>query len=179
MHNLLRLALLGCSFCYLLLFLNGNMAHHGSMALVLTAKYAVNFPWLMPKPSSEAPGASAPWSWGPMIVLLLPRSLGGILRSLLLTSPIVILSRMDRSDVPRVDSPSEAPGHFGEPVSFLPSLPKVIICSDIFIHLLKQFLQGLRGFPGEVLGCRSWPKPLNHGLNNNFIRHRWRLCPQS
>jgi hypothetical protein len=159
--------------------MDGDMAHPGSMALVLTAEKAINLPGLIPKPSSEAPGASAPWSWGPGIALLLPRSLGGILRPLLLTSPVVILSRVDKSDVPRVDSPSEAPGHFGEPVSFLPSLSKVIICSDIFIHLLKQFLQGLRGFPGEVLGCRSWPKPLNHGLNNNFIGHRWRLCPQS
>ena len=78
-----------------------------------------------------------------------------------------------------VDSPSEAPGHFGEPVSFLPSLPKVIISADVFIHLLKQFLQGLRGFPGEVLGRRSRSKPLDHGFNDNLIRHRWRLCPQT
>jgi hypothetical protein len=81
--------------------------------------------------------------------------------------------------VPWVDSPSEAPGHLGEPVSFLPSLPKVIISADVFIHLLKQFLQSLRGFPGEVLGRRSWPKPLDHGLNDNFIGHCWRLCPQT
>jgi hypothetical protein len=78
-----------------------------------------------------------------------------------------------------MDSPSEAPGHLGESVSFLPSLLKVIISADVFIHLLKQFLQGLRGFPGEVLGRRSWPKPLDHGLNDNFIGHCWRLCPQS
>jgi hypothetical protein len=38
MHNLLRLALLGCSFCDLFLFLNGDMAHPGIMALVLTAE---------------------------------------------------------------------------------------------------------------------------------------------
>jgi hypothetical protein len=74
--------------------------------------------------------------------------------------------------VPWVDSPSEAPGHFGEPVSFLPSLSKVIISVDVFIHLLKQFLQGLRGFPGEVLDRRSRPKPLDQGLNDNFIGHR-------
>jgi hypothetical protein len=54
--------------------------------------------------------------------------------------------------MPRVDSPSEAPGYFGEPISFLPSLTKVIISAGVFIHLLKQFFQGLRGFPGEVLG---------------------------
>jgi hypothetical protein len=38
MHNLLRLALLDCNFCYLFLFLDGDMAHPGSMALVLTAE---------------------------------------------------------------------------------------------------------------------------------------------
>jgi hypothetical protein len=81
--------------------------------------------------------------------------------------------------VPWVDSSSEAPGHLREPISFIPSLTKVIISVDIFIHLLKQFLQGLRGFPGEVLGRRSQPKPLDHGLNDNLILHRWRLCPQT
>jgi hypothetical protein len=74
---------------------------------------------------------------------------------------------------------SEAPGHLGESISFLPSLTKVIISADLFIHLLKQFLQGLRGFPGKVLGRRSWPKPLDHGLNDNFIGHCWHLCPQT
>ena len=81
--------------------------------------------------------------------------------------------------MPWVDSPSEAPSHLREPVGFLPSLTKVIISEDVFIHFLKQFLQGLRGFPGEVLGRRSWPKPLDHGLNDNFIGHCRRLCPQS
>jgi hypothetical protein len=50
------------------------MAHPGSMALVLTAKKAINFSGLIPKPSSEAPGASAPWSCGPRIALLLPEA---------------------------------------------------------------------------------------------------------
>jgi hypothetical protein len=81
--------------------------------------------------------------------------------------------------VPWVDSPSEAPGHLREPVGFLRSLTKVIISADVFIHFLKQFLQGLRRFPGKVLGHRSWMKPLNHGLNDNFIGHCWRLCPQT
>jgi hypothetical protein len=81
--------------------------------------------------------------------------------------------------MPWVDSPSEAPGYFGEPISFLPSLTEVIISADVFIHLLKQFFQGLRGFPGEVLCRRSWPKPLDHGLNDNLIGHCWRLCPQT
>jgi hypothetical protein len=81
--------------------------------------------------------------------------------------------------VPWVDASSEAPGHFAEPVSFLPSLPKVIVSVDVFIHILKQFLQGLRGLPGEVLGRRSWQKPLDHGLNDNFIGHCRRLCSQT
>ena len=38
MHNLLRLGLLGCSFCYFFLFLDGNMAHPGGVALVLTTE---------------------------------------------------------------------------------------------------------------------------------------------
>jgi hypothetical protein len=70
--------------------------------------------------------------------------------------------------MPWMNPSSEAPGHLGESVGFLPSLTKVIISADVFILLLKQFLQGLRGLPGEVLGRRSWPKPLDHGLNDNF-----------
>jgi hypothetical protein len=36
MHDLLRLTLLCCSFWYLLLLLDGDVAHPGGMALVLT-----------------------------------------------------------------------------------------------------------------------------------------------
>jgi hypothetical protein len=38
MHDLLRLVLLSCGFYYFLLFLNGDMAHPCSMALVLTTE---------------------------------------------------------------------------------------------------------------------------------------------
>jgi hypothetical protein len=110
---------------------------------------------LIPKSSSEAPGTSAPWSWRPGITLLLPRSLGslgGILRPLLLASSVIILGGMNRSDMSRMEPSSKAPGYFGESVSLLPSLLKVIVNADVFIHLLKQFLQSLRGFPGKVLG---------------------------
>jgi hypothetical protein len=51
-----------------------------------------------------------------------------------------------------MNPPSEAPGHLGESVSFLPSLTKVIISVDVFIHLLKQFLQGLRGVSWQNIG---------------------------
>jgi hypothetical protein len=81
--------------------------------------------------------------------------------------------------MPRVDSSSEAPGHLRESVSFLPSLAEVVVSPDVFIHLLKQLLQSLWGLPGEVLNHRSWPKTLDHGLNDNFIGHCGRLCPQS
>jgi hypothetical protein len=94
MHDLLRLTLLCCSFCYLLLLLDGDMTHPGGMALVFTAEYAVNFSWLIPKSSSEAPGASAPWRWRPERALLLSRSLRGVLWPLLLTPSIITLSRV-------------------------------------------------------------------------------------
>jgi hypothetical protein len=77
-----------------------------------------------------------------------------------------------------VDSSSEAPSHLRKSVSF-PSLSKVIVSSDVLIHLLKQLLQSLVRFPGEVLSCGSWPKTFDHGLNDNFIGHYGHLCSQS
>jgi hypothetical protein len=81
--------------------------------------------------------------------------------------------------MPQVDSSSETPGHFRESVSFLPSLAEVVVSPDVLIHLLKQLLQSLWGLPSEILGSRSWAKTLDHGLNDNLIGHRRRLCPQS
>jgi hypothetical protein len=43
---------------------------------------------------------------------------------------------MDRPDMPRVESSSEAPGHLGVSVGFFPSLSKVIVGPDVFVHLL-------------------------------------------
>ena len=80
--------------------------------------------------------------------------------------------------MPRVDSPSEAPNHLRKSVSFLPSLLEVIVSPDVLIHFLKQLLQSLGRFLGEVLSRRSWPKTLDHGLNDNFISHCGRLCSQ-
>jgi hypothetical protein len=77
--------------------------------------------------------------------------------------------------MPNVDSSSEAPGHLRESVSFLPSLEKVIVSPDVLIHFLKQLLQSLWWLPGKVLSRRSWPKTLDHGLNDNFIGHYGRL----
>jgi hypothetical protein len=53
--------------------------------------------------------------------------------------------------MPRIKPSSEAPGHFREPESFLPSLAKIIVSSNILVHLLEQLLQSLRRLPGEVL----------------------------
>jgi hypothetical protein len=81
--------------------------------------------------------------------------------------------------MPRVDSSSEALGHLRESISFFPSLAEVVVSPDVLIHLLKQLIQSLWGLPGKVLSHRSWPKTLNHGLNENFVGHYGRLCPQS
>jgi hypothetical protein len=81
--------------------------------------------------------------------------------------------------MPQVDSSFEAPGHFRESVSFLPSLAKIVVSPDVFIHLLKQLLQSLWGLPGEVLSSRSWPKTLDHGFDDNFIGYCRCLCPQT
>jgi hypothetical protein len=81
--------------------------------------------------------------------------------------------------MPRVDSSSEAHSHFGKPIGFFPSLAEIIISPDVLIHLLKKLLQGLRGFSSKVLSRRSWPKPFDHSLNDNFIGHYGRLCSQT
>jgi hypothetical protein len=81
--------------------------------------------------------------------------------------------------MPRVDSPSEAPSHLRKLISFFPSLAKIIIGPDVLIHFLQQLLQSLRGFLGEVLSRRSWLKPFDHGLNDDFIGHCGRLCSQT
>jgi hypothetical protein len=86
---------------------------------------------------------------------------------------------MNRSDMPWVDSSFEAPGHLRKHVGFFPSLVEIIISPDIFIHFLKKLLQGLWGFPGKILSRRTWPKPFDHGLNDNFIGHCRRLCSQT
>jgi hypothetical protein len=73
-------------------------------------------------------------------------------------------------------SPSEAPGLLGKPLGFLPSLEKIIVGLDVLIHLLKKLLQGLWRFPSKILSYRTWPKSLDHGLNDDFIRHCGCLC---
>jgi hypothetical protein len=62
--------------------------------------------------------------------------------------------------VPRVDSSSEAPGHFQEPVSFLSSLAEVVVSPDVLIHLLKQLLQSLWGFLAKYWAVGPGRRPL-------------------
>jgi hypothetical protein len=81
--------------------------------------------------------------------------------------------------MPRVNSSSEAPGHLKELVIFLPSLAEVIVSLDVLIHLLKQLLQSLWRLSSRILGSRSWTKPLDHGLNDNFNGHCRRLFSQT
>ena len=86
---------------------------------------------------------------------------------------------MDRPDMPRVESSSEAPSHLGVSVGFFSSLLKVIVGSDVLIHFLEKLLQGLRRLPCKILRRWSWSEPLDHGLNDNLIRHCRRLGSQS
>jgi hypothetical protein len=92
---------------------------------------------------------------------------------------IVCIGIVDCSDVPRVKSSSEAPSHLKIPICFLPSLVNVVVSSDVFIHLLEKFLQGLWWLPCKILSCGSLPEPLDHGLNDNLIGHCGRLSSQS
>jgi hypothetical protein len=73
--------------------------------------------------------------------------------------------------MPRVESSSEAPDHLRVSISFFPSLPEIIISSDVFIHFLEKLLQGLRRLSCKILCRWSRSEPLDHGLNDNFIGH--------
>jgi hypothetical protein len=86
---------------------------------------------------------------------------------------------MDRLDMPRVESSSEALGHLGVSIGFFPSLPKVTVSSDVLIHFLEKLLQGLRWLSCKILCRWSWSEPLDHGFNDNLIGHCRCLSSQS
>jgi hypothetical protein len=86
---------------------------------------------------------------------------------------------MDRPDMPRVESSSEAPCHLGVSVGFFPSLSKVIVGSDVLVHFLEELLQGLWWLPCKILCRWSWFEPLDHGFNDNLIRHCRRLSSKA
>jgi hypothetical protein len=44
------------------------------------------------------------------------------------------------SNMPWVEPSFEAPGHLRISVSFLPSLPEIVVSSDVLIHLLEKLL---------------------------------------
>ena len=81
--------------------------------------------------------------------------------------------------MPRVESSSEAPGHFRVSVGFFPSLPKVIVSSDVLIHFLEKLLEGLWRIPCKILSHLSSFESLDHGLNDNLIGHCRRLGSQT
>jgi hypothetical protein len=64
------------------------------------------------------------------------------------------------SDVPWVEPSSKASGHLRISVSFLPSLPEIIVGSDVLIHLLEKLLQGLGGFLAKYYAVGSGRSPL-------------------
>jgi hypothetical protein len=86
---------------------------------------------------------------------------------------------MNCSDMHRVESFSEAPGHLGVSVGLFSSLPKVVVSLDIFVHLLEKLFQSLWWLPSEILRCWSWSNPLDHSFDNNLVWHRWRLSPET
>jgi hypothetical protein len=86
--------------------------------------------------------------------------------------PFVICTGiMNRPDMPGVESSSEAPGQLRVFEGFFPSLPIIIVDFDVLIHFLEKLLLGLWWLPCEVLRRRSWPEPLDHGLNGDLIGH--------
>jgi hypothetical protein len=95
-----------------------------------------------------------------------------VLTALSIIGPIIVgIGIVDCPDMLGMESFSEAPSHLRIHICFLPSLAKIIISSDVLIHLLDKFLQGVWWLPCKILSYGSWSKPLDHGLNDNLIGH--------
>jgi hypothetical protein len=92
---------------------------------------------------------------------------------------VICVGIVDCSDMPGMESSSEAPSHLRIPVRFFPSLAEILVSLDVFIHSLEDLFQGLWWLPCKILRCRSWSKPLDHGLDDNLIGHCRRLSSQS
>jgi hypothetical protein len=177
-EDLLRLTLPRLSFDNFLLLLNCDLACSCCVALVLATKKIVQLSKMIAKPSStETSSSSASRSWWSERSQMYAQRLRTVMAMLNIAGPFIIGIRvMNLPNMSGMKSPSEAPGHFRKPVGFLPSLAKFIIGPDVFIHLLKKLLQSLWRLPSKILSCRSWAKPLDHGLNDNFIGQCGRLC---
>jgi hypothetical protein len=103
-----------------------------------------------------------------------------VLIALIIIGPVIVgIGIVDCPDMPVMKSSSETPSHLRIPIFFLPSLAEIIISSDVLIHLLEKFLQGLWWLPCKILSRGSWSKPLDHGLNDNLIGHCRRLSSQT
>jgi hypothetical protein len=114
------------------------------LSLVVHTEKEEQLSWLSVESSSKA-STTFPASWSRLVEvamrgLLLGFGLLGLaLLCLRLTRLVFVLVWiMDVSYMLPMEPSSEAPGHLGVPLSFFPSLTKIIIYPDIFIHLLKQ-----------------------------------------
>ena len=97
----------------------------------------------------------------------------------MICSVIICVGIVDRSDMPMVESSFEAPSHLRILVRFVPSLAKIIVSSDVLIHLLEKLFQGLWWLSCKILCYRSWSEPLDHGFDDDLIRQSWRLGSES
>ena len=96
--------------------------------------------------SSEASFPYAYGGWRSEGALLRPSYLGTMLVPLVVIASVFTFTGIVYcSDMPWVEPSSEAPGHLKISVSFLPSLPKIVIYPDVLIHLLEKLFQGLGG----------------------------------
>lgn len=98
--------------------------------------------------------------------MLRPWCLWWVLRLILvhlkLAGFVFLLARViDGLDISRRKPPFEAPATL-QFLRLLSMLMKIIVCSDILVHLLYPLLQRMRRFPGKVLWCWVWAKALNH-----------------
>jgi hypothetical protein len=103
-----------------------------------------------------------------------------VLTALSIIGPIIVgIVIVDCPDMTGMESSSEAPSYLIITICFLPSLAEIIISSDVLIHVMEKFLQGLWWLPCKILSCGSWSKPLDHCLNDNLIGHCRRLRSQT
>jgi hypothetical protein len=129
-----------------LLLLDCHLAGPCCMSLVISTEKPGHFPWLSVEPSSKTPSSnSTSWGWWSeaSLWLLLLGSCKLVL-ALLALSVIVFLFVLSWivyvSNMSWVEPSMEAPDHLHIPLGLFSPLTKVIICTNIPIHLLKKIL---------------------------------------
>jgi hypothetical protein len=133
--------ILACfSFDNFPLFLDCDLTSSCCMPLVLSTEMVEHFPRLRVESSSKTPCSSST-SWGRWSEGILLGSCG--LRMTLFSLIVIVFVFIPiwivyGPDMPWVESSAEASGHFGISQGLLFSLSKIIVCSDIFIHLLEK-----------------------------------------